>query len=392
MGKYLFAAAMALTVPAQAQVVGISSAVQNDVRLKKPGALPRPVALRQRISIAEMIQTGAKSQLQMLLLDKSMFTVGPNARLTIDRYVYDPARNARSMGATVTRGAFRFLSGRRTQGGTSTINTPVGTIGVRGTMLDGVVGENAALIAAGEAMTRRVRGDPETATLIVLRGPGRATQGDVSPGVIDITASGRTVTVDRPMQAVYVPYPGGPVIGPFPLSNSGLMQLQAVLFPALAQRLGLQPPVDPDQTFAPRSDIWPPPGTVQEDGRGPGRGPNPLGRPGDLNGDAGPPRGFAPGVPALPDLPGIQPGRPAQRPQTRGPAVQGNAGADSAQPAPIGAASPPAKDSPPSSDFEASPPPVRDDPAKQAQPDGNGQQQTGSQPKTGKNPSRPAPR
>lgn len=307
------AAVVALTVvaaPAQAQqVVGISSAVQNDVRIRKPGApLPRPVALRQRIALADQVQTGAKSQLQVLLLDKSVFTVGANARLTIDRYVYDPNRGTRSMSATVARGAFRFMSGRRTNGGSSTINTPVAAIGIRGTMVDGVVGENAALIAANEpGVGGRVRSDPETASLIVLRGPGSATQGNVSPGAIDVTAGGRTVTADRPMLAVYVPSRGAAPIGPFTISNSGLMQLQAVLFPALADRLGLRPPVDPNQTFAPATD-WPPPGTEQP--RRPGFPNRPP--PGAFDPGAGPPPGYNPQLP-LGDLPGLQ--QPPQRPQ-----------------------------------------------------------------------------
>lgn len=313
---WIAAAAVAFAaLPAQAQqAVGVASAVQNDVRLRKPGGpIPRPVALRQRIALADQIQTGAKSQLQMLLLDKSVFTIGPNARLTIDRYVYDPNRNSRSMGTTVARGAFRFMSGRRTNGGGSTINTPVAAIGVRGTIVEGVVGEDAALIAANEpGVGRRVRSDPETASLIVLRGPGGRTQGNVAPGAIDVTAGGRTVTADRPMLAIYVPYPGAAPIGPFAISRSGLTQLQAVLFPALAERLGLQPPTDPNRTYAPPTD-WTRPG--DDDPRPPfTRRP-----PGNL--DPGPPV-YNPQSPfgTLPNLP-----QPGPRPREQGPRQQGAA-------------------------------------------------------------------
>ncbi|MDF7774700.1 FecR domain-containing protein, partial [Sphingomonas sp. AOB5] len=166
------AIAIVAAAPLAEQVIGAATAVKNDVRIRKPGgAVPRPVALRQRIALGDGVQTGAKSQMQVLLLDRSVFTVGANARLTIDRFVYDPGR-AGSMGATVTRGAFRFMSGRGGSSG-STIRTPVASVGIRGTILEGVVGPDAALIAANErAVGRGVRSDPETATLIVLRGPG----------------------------------------------------------------------------------------------------------------------------------------------------------------------------------------------------------------------------
>lgn len=347
------AALMASALPAQAQqAVGVASAVQNDVRLRKPGGpIPRPVQLRQRIALADQIQTGPKSQLQMLLLDKSIFTVGPNARLTIDRYVYDPDHNSRSMGATVTRGAFRFMSGRRTSGGSSTINTPVAAIGVRGTIVEGVVGEDAMLIAANEAgVPRRVRGDPETASLIVLRGPGARTQGNVAPGAIDVSAGGRTVTADRPMQAVYVPYEGAAPIGPFVLSNTGLSQLQAVLFPALAERLGLQPPIDPDRSYAPPTD-WTRPG--DDDPRLPRpRRPFPGGQ--DLNGR---PPGYNPQLPygSVPNLQGPGP-RHGPAPQGQGPAA---VAPDPKQGAPNNAAPP---------NLKAGAPPAQVDPAQQAPP------------------------
>ncbi len=305
----MFAAAPA---PAEAQqAVGVVSALQNHVRVRKSRTpMLLPAALRQRIALGDEVHTGAKSQLQMLLLDQSMFTVGPNAQLAIDRFVYDPNRSVRSMGATVTRGAFRFMSGRRTSG-SSTIKTPIATIGIRGTAIDGVVGSVAALIAAGEGVGRGVRSDPVTASLIVLRGPGPATRGNVSPGAIDVTAGGRTVSADRPMLAIYIPGPGQAPIGPFVISSAGLMQLQAVLFPALAERLGLQPPVDPNATPA-RPGLWapesPPPRRYPPL---PGRD-NSFPGPGGLPND-GPPQGADPFP--LGNFPGGQPQPRPRRPQ-----------------------------------------------------------------------------
>lgn len=301
------AAALTLAIPAPAraqQVVGVISALQNHARVRKPRApMPLPATLRQRIALADEIHTGAKSQVQMLLLDKSVFTVGANAKLTIDRYVYDPNRSTRSMGATVTRGAFRFMSGRRTTG-SSTINTPVATIGIRGTLVDAVIGPAAALIAADErGVGRGVRSDPNTASLIVLRGPGRATQGNLSPGAIDVTAGGRTVSADRPMLAIFVPGPGRAPIGPFVISAAGLMQLQAVLFPSLAEYLGLEEPVDPNAAPA-RPATFPPADNPQRPRypRYPGRDPF---NPGTLPGSDGPPSGFNP----MDNFPGGQPPR-----------------------------------------------------------------------------------
>jgi hypothetical protein len=190
--------------------------------------------VRQRVALNDQISTGPASQLQILLLDRSTFTVGSNARPTIDRFVYDPARNARSIGASATRGAFRFMSGRqlRRPAGAVSVRTPVASIGVRGTIFEGAVGTDAMLIAAAEpAVGAAAGGDPETATLIILRGPGPEAQGGTAPGSIEVQAGERMIVLDRPGQALYVPSLGAAPIGPFQISDAGLASMQALLGP-----------------------------------------------------------------------------------------------------------------------------------------------------------------
>lgn len=223
---------------AQAQVVGINAAIRNSVQIRGAGTQQvRPAVLRQRVGLNDEVRTGNGSQLQILLLDRSVFTVGSNARLTVDRFVYDPARSVRSVGATVTRGAFRFMSGRSLglARSNSTIRTPVATIGIRGTMVEGVVGREAIAIAAGEsAVGPGVGGDDGRASLIVLRGPGPQTQGNARPGVIDIRTGHRNMILDRPSLAIYIPRSGAAPIGPFVISRAGLIRIQQLLSPPLS--------------------------------------------------------------------------------------------------------------------------------------------------------------
>lgn len=277
---------------AKPQVVGINAAVLNDVRISNAIApQPRPAVLRQRVALADKIQTGQRSQLQVLLLDKSVFTVGANARLTIDRYIYDP-NGGRSFTASVAKGAFRFMSGRSDRGGNSSINTPIAAIGIRGTLVDGVVGADAIAIASGErAIDGNIRSDPATASLIILRGPGRRTQGNVLPGAITVTAGGRTVALDQPMLAAYVPAPGMAPIGPFAISLEGLARVQDLIFPSLAEHFELSPPITASPVYRPSSPYG-----------GPVRPIPPGAEPGE--GGALPPYGQD--VPLWQPLPGLQ--------------------------------------------------------------------------------------
>jgi len=229
-------AAMSMTaspVLAQANAVGVNAAIRNKVEIRSSASRQvRPAVLRARVILNDEVRTGPASQLQILLLDRTTFTVGANARVAVDRFVYDPARNSRSTSVSVTKGAFRFMSGRnlRKPAGSVQVRTPVATIGIRGTIFEGVVGEDAMRIAKAEpAVGKKVKAKKEEASLIVLRGPGPRTQGDTSRGAIDVTAGGQAVTIDGPGLAVFVPREGAAPIGPFRLSAAGLQALQALL-------------------------------------------------------------------------------------------------------------------------------------------------------------------
>ena len=221
--------ANAQSSPAQ---VGVAAAVVDEVKLSNTlSPKPKAVSVRQRIALADLIQTGEGGRLQMLLLDRSTFTIGPNSVLRIDRFVYDPSRG-RTSGATVVRGAFRFMSGQSSRGNSATISSPVATIGIRGTILEGVVGEGARDIAKHEDKgVREADADQITTTLVVLRGPGAGTEPGVEVGAASVTSGGVTIELTEPMQAAFVPRAGAAPIGPFRLSPGGLARLHNQIFP-----------------------------------------------------------------------------------------------------------------------------------------------------------------
>ncbi len=240
------ALAMASAPPVLAQAVGINAAIRNKVMTQKSGqAALRPAVLKARVALGEQVVTAPASMLQILLLDRSNFTVGANARVTIDRFVYDPSRSASAVGASVARGAFRFMSGRpvKNMPGKTSVTTPVASIGVRGTIFEGVVGEDAVRIAGGEPGAGGAGGDAETATLIVLRGP--AATATEPGGAIDVTANGQTIAVDKPGMALFIPGPGQDPVGPFPLSDEGSLALHDLLRTTPDQRDTLDG-IDPD--------------------------------------------------------------------------------------------------------------------------------------------------
>lgn len=206
--------------PVAAQEVGVASAVRNEVFVKSESdTAPRGAEIGTDIKLKDLVTSGDQSAMQVLLLDETTFTIGPRAEMVIDRFVYDPDAQGGEMTATVAKGAFRFMSGKTAKNPENVrVNTPVASMGIRGTIVEGAVGQDAIERLSGlEDQFQGVPRGPD-ATLIVLRGPSSTTGSNLTrEGAVDITTTSGTVTLTRANSAIFIPAADIPIIGPFPL-------------------------------------------------------------------------------------------------------------------------------------------------------------------------------
>jgi len=112
--------------------------------------------------------------------------------------------------------------------GRNAISSPVATIGVRGTIVEGAVGPDALAVLAGQPGISTT-GSSDNATLTVLRGPGHTNNGFDKPGAIDVTAGGVTVSVEHAGQAVFIGGSGQQPVGPFYLTDANFLRLSGLL-------------------------------------------------------------------------------------------------------------------------------------------------------------------
>ena len=68
---------------------------------------------------------------QIRFVDNTRIVIGPNSRLTIDTFVFNPDLTAREVVVTAIEGTFRFISGNSPDEA-YTIRTPTMTMGIRG--------------------------------------------------------------------------------------------------------------------------------------------------------------------------------------------------------------------------------------------------------------------
>jgi hypothetical protein len=112
---------------ALAQEVGKASAVNPNAT-----ANMRTITIGASIAHKERIQTTAAGSVQLLFVDKTSMTIGPNSDLTIDEYVYDPNAGSGKLAATLGKGALRFVGGQISHNGDAEIKTASATVGIRG--------------------------------------------------------------------------------------------------------------------------------------------------------------------------------------------------------------------------------------------------------------------
>ena len=87
------------------------------------------------------VVTGNDGHIKMTLPDNTTFIVGPNSDLVIDKFVYDSDKSPEKIMATMTKGVFRWVTGKTAQHDPEQmkVNLPVVAVGIRGTDFEATV-------------------------------------------------------------------------------------------------------------------------------------------------------------------------------------------------------------------------------------------------------------
>lgn len=149
----------------------------------------------------DTIKTALDGKLGIVFVDETRFSIGENGHMVIDAMIYDPGAQTGNSAFTVAQGVFSFISGQiaKTQPDAMVIDTPVATIGIRGTH------------GAGKAAPQ---GTANTFTLMP-----EGTTGAIA-GEITITTRTGVVTLNLPYQTTQVASPFLPPPPPLVLPPS----------------------------------------------------------------------------------------------------------------------------------------------------------------------------
>jgi hypothetical protein len=87
------------------------------------------------LHLGSILKTGKDGNLGVTFKDNTVMSFGPDTEVTIDEYLYAPAKGDLKLVVSMAKGSLHYISGiiAKLKPGAVAIKTPTGIIGVRGT-------------------------------------------------------------------------------------------------------------------------------------------------------------------------------------------------------------------------------------------------------------------
>ncbi len=132
--SWLHAADEPSTQPAASKAIGYVMKTEGEAAVIVDGK-PQPAKVGMPVFVGSSIKTGANGSLGVTLEDNTLMSFGPNSQLSFDAFQYEPSEQDLKLSAKITHGTLNYISGviAKLKPEAVEINTPTGTIGVRGT-------------------------------------------------------------------------------------------------------------------------------------------------------------------------------------------------------------------------------------------------------------------
>ena len=124
-GFVIAALAFAPFVASAAVKVGVTGAVDPQTFSIPPDSDQHVLNAGEDVAFKEEIDTKEEGRAEILFLDRSSLSIGPDARVVIDDFVYSPQNNTGSLAIRAVEGIFRYVGGALSKNENAvTIETP----------------------------------------------------------------------------------------------------------------------------------------------------------------------------------------------------------------------------------------------------------------------------
>jgi hypothetical protein len=134
LGAAILMLAAAAMASAGGVPIGYVKNVSGEVQVINAGVTTR-AAVGSPVAVGDTLKTSAQASVGVTLRDNTLISLGPNTEFTLREYAYEPSEGKLSLISRLTRGSLEYVSGviAKLRPEEVVVETPTGTLGVRGT-------------------------------------------------------------------------------------------------------------------------------------------------------------------------------------------------------------------------------------------------------------------
>ena len=116
------------------EAIGFVKTVTGDATVTSGGKVVKAVP-GTPVHVNSVLKTGPKGTMGVTFKDNQVMSFGPDTELTVDEYLYAPAKGDLKFASSMSKGTLNVVSGviAKLKPESVSVKTPTGTIGVRGT-------------------------------------------------------------------------------------------------------------------------------------------------------------------------------------------------------------------------------------------------------------------
>lgn len=119
--------------PSSASAIGQVETVAGSATITHGDGTKVAAAVGTPVFEGDVVETGGDGRVAIAFADKTVASLAESGRMVLDKFVYDPGGSSNSMLVSIVHGTFAFVAGLVAPSGDMKVETPVATIGIRGT-------------------------------------------------------------------------------------------------------------------------------------------------------------------------------------------------------------------------------------------------------------------
>ena len=146
------------------ETIGTITEISGKATITRTDGSVEPLSLGSEVYLQDQIETFGDGAVNIGFIDDSSFSISENAKLTIDDYVFDQSTESGVSNFSLLEGIFVYSSGQigRDDPDDVMIETPIGSIGIRGTIIAGDIGSGEIIVVEGAIVLRDFNGNEIT--------------------------------------------------------------------------------------------------------------------------------------------------------------------------------------------------------------------------------------